>query len=149
MTRYLVVANETLGGPALNDVIQERLAHGPASFHVVVPANHRAGLCEEVVAALEGAVPDRGQVAAEAQARLDRLLTSLRAAGAEAMGAIGDPDPMVAVEAALREQPFDEVIVSTLPPGASRWLAMDLVHRVQRAVDLPVTHVYGQPAPTR
>jgi hypothetical protein len=35
------------------------------------------------------------------------------------------------------------VIVCTLPPGVSRWLRADLVSRVERASDLPVSHVFA------
>lgn len=49
----------------------------------------------------------------------------------------------------LAARDFDEVIVSTLPPGASRWLRLDLLHRVERRFDLPVTHVVGEAAPSR
>lgn len=46
-------------------------------------------------------------------------------------------------------QPFDEVILSTLPPGVSRWLKQDLPHRLERHFDIPVTHVIGDPAETQ
>lgn len=35
------------------------------------------------------------------------------------------------------------MIVCTLPPGVSRWLRADLVHRVERHTDLPVQHVFA------
>ncbi len=44
-------------------------------------------------------------------------------------------------------EPFDEIILSTLPPGMSRWLKMDLPHRVEAVYGLPVTHIIGQPSP--
>jgi hypothetical protein len=36
--RYLVVANQTLGGEELVGVIRERMAAGPSHFHLLVPA---------------------------------------------------------------------------------------------------------------
>jgi hypothetical protein len=36
---------------------------------------------------------------------------------------------------------FDEIIVSTLPKHVSKWLKLDLPHRVERATGKPVTHV--------
>ena len=38
------------------------------------------------------------------------------------MGLIGDIDPLVAVREKPECEPFDEVIVSTLPPRVSHWL---------------------------
>jgi hypothetical protein len=62
------------------------------------------------------------------KSNLDAELTRLREMGATADGAVGDPNPMVAIERAVAEQQFDEIILSTLPLGISRWLAMDLPH---------------------
>ena len=36
--RYLVVANQTLGGEPLMNEIRNRIAAGPSSFYVLVPA---------------------------------------------------------------------------------------------------------------
>lgn len=44
----------------------------------------------------------------------------------------------------LRER-FGEVLLSTLPVGVSCWSPLDIVSRVGRAVDVPVTHVIGEP----
>ena len=46
---------------------------------------------------------------------------------------------MVAIEKAVAEHQFDEIILSTLPPGISRWLALDLPSRVRRKIDVPLT----------
>jgi hypothetical protein len=59
--------------------------------------------------------------------------------GATADGAVGDPDPMKAIEKTLAQRRFDEIILSTLPPGISRWLAWDLPHRVRARTDVPLT----------
>jgi len=64
------------------------------------------------------------------------LLTE--AAGEAVEGIVGDNDPFVAVQQALEQGEFDELIISTLPAHVSRWLRRDLPHRVE-AFGLPVT----------
>ena len=75
--------------------------------------------------------------------RLSQLLTQIRAQGGEAEGDIGDADPLKAIEAVMRSGAFDEVIISTLPLGVSRWLGLDVPHRVERRFKVPVTTVTG------
>ena len=69
------------------------------------------------------------------------LLTRLREMGAEADGEVGDRDPVMAVRDALRGREVDEVIVSTLPKGMSRWLGEDVPSRLRDAVQVVVTVV--------
>ena len=145
MKRVLVVANLTLFGDGLRAAVAQRLADGPMSFFVLVPAAHLDDVFDAAVSAYRGLLPSPHGTMLEARTRLDHMLESLRRDGAEAEGAVGDADPLVAIEHTLRDHSFDEIILSTLPPGASRWLRRDLVHRVERAVDVPVTHVQGPP----
>jgi GABA permease len=64
----------------------------------------------------------------------------LRGLGADVDGDLGDADPLKAAAELLERQQFDEIILSTLP-AHSRWLAMDLPHRLQRQSGLPVTTI--------
>ncbi len=143
VARYLVVANQTLGGDQLMDEVRWRLARGPSSFYVLVPNTAAADSSGPVPAALAAATASEAEHRATlaAQARLRQALTQLRATGAEARGDLGDPDPMTAIGDVLGAESFDEIIISTLPSGISRWLGMDLPHRVQRRFKLPVTTV--------
>jgi hypothetical protein len=144
----LIIANRTLGGDALRHLLEDRLAAGPVHVHVVVPATRQQGLMERAIDAYAGE-PDPGELADEravAQARLGRELARLRALGAEAEGDVGDADPVQAALDASDGRHFDEVVLSTLPAGASQWLNMDLPSRLERALDRPVTHVFGPPA---
>jgi hypothetical protein len=138
MRRYLVVANQTLGGKHLEEVVRERLADGPGRFHLLVPAT----------APQDHAVWTEGEARALAQRRLDAAVDRFRSLGAEVEGEVGDESPLQAIADTVREREFDEIILSTLPPGLSRWLRQDLPHRAERQFDLPVRHVIGDAAPT-
>jgi len=59
----------------------------------------------------------------------------------DARGDLGDPEPLTAIGDALGVEQFDEIIISTLPSGISRWLGMDLPRRAERKFKLPVTTV--------
>jgi cell pole-organizing protein PopZ len=139
MRRYLVVANQTLGGEHLAEKVRACLAAGPSRFHIVVPATQPQ----------EHAVWTEGEARAIATQRLERALARFRDLGAEAEGEIGDEAPLQAIADAVRERTFDEIILSTFPPGLSRWLRQDLPHRVERAFDVTVTHLVGEPEGTR
>jgi GABA permease len=148
MHRYLVVANQTLDGDHLLDLVRERLAAGPAEFWLVVPATPVKDLASNVVAipmpVMGGtlALPHPPEEARRmAQAKLESAVKKLTAAGVTANGAVGDPDPVRAVEEALSSREFDEIIVSTLSPRLSRWLHQDLPGRLEHKFHLPVTHV--------
>jgi hypothetical protein len=131
MRSYLIVANQTLASPALSDAIEERVAGGDeVRFHVVVPATPSGRMTWD---------EDRTREAA--QARLDDLLQDLRSRGAEATGEIGAPDPVDATADALRAHQADEVILSTLPSGISRWLGLDVPGRLRDVVRVPVVVV--------
>jgi len=90
------------------------------------------------------AMPLAGEATTEArrqaQTRLWRdrsfLWRRTTSRGSETCPVISD----AAVEAALDAEQFDEVIVSTPPKRASRWLHLDLPSKVARA-GLPVTTV--------
>jgi hypothetical protein len=135
MRRYLVVANRTLGGQHLLEAVRERMQDGECTFHVVVPASHPSSAWSE------------GQVKAQAKERLDDALARFAELGATATGEVGDASPVRAIGDVLLREPVDEVILSTLPPGPSRWMRQDVVHRVQRNYDVPVVHIVAQHEP--
>ncbi len=128
MGRYLIVANQTLGGDQLMAEVRQRAAAGPSSFYVIVPNTRSSGV-------------DEHRATLIAQSRLNQALNQLRSEGLDARGDIGDPEPLTAIEDALAGQQFDEIIISTLPSGISHWLRMDLPQRAERKFKLPVTTV--------
>jgi GABA permease len=124
---YLVVANQTLGGTGLIGSVQERAKEG-FPIHVVVPATDPA----DEHASTEGTGPEN------AQRRLRQALERFKAVGVEADGSVGVADPMEAIRAALAANHCAGIIISTLPAGVSKWLHLDLPHRVEREFNLPV-----------
>src|ERR671932_1969291 len=131
MHRILVVANETLAGRRLLEEIMRRVDDREAEVHVVCPAlnsRFRHWLSDE----------DGAREAAEA--RLAASLATLSELGIDATGAIGDADPVQAIDDALCSFEADELIVSTHPPGRSNWLEKDVPDRARR-FELPLTHV--------
>ena len=70
----------------------------------------------------------------------------MRAAGLDNVeGKVGDPDPVVAAMDVWDPMKFDEIVVSTLPTGSSRWMGLDLPHRLEKLTSVPVRHVVSQP----
>jgi hypothetical protein len=119
----LVVANVTARSDELLDCLRDRADRGACRFTLVMPAS-----------------------GADAPARLEEALGAMRAAGLDNVeGVVGDPDPVVAVMEAWDPMRFDEVVVSTLPTGSSRWLGLDLPHRLEKLTSVPVRHVVSQP----
>jgi len=119
----LVVANVTAASDELIDSLRDRAEQGACRFTLVMPAS-----------------------GAEARERLAAALERMREAGLENVdGKVGDPDPVVAVMETWDPMKFDEIIVSTLPTGTSRWLGLDLPRRLQKLTSVPVRHVVSQP----
>jgi len=118
----LVVANRTAATQTLLDAVRARVERdGAVYFHLLVPRSPGAqGVVDRAVPLIETAAhrPVTGSVARRI-------------------------DPMDAIEEALHDGDFDEIILSTLPPHASRWLHMDLPSRVAH-LGLPLTLVVAE-----
>jgi hypothetical protein len=127
----LVVANQTIGGAKLLELVRERATTPDTSFTLVVPMTRpRSGYV-----IYDDAVRDSAQV------RLDLTLSYLRGEDVVAGGELGDEDPYTATLDAIHEYNPDEVIISTLPSASSGWLRRDLIERIQDTTGVPVTHV--------
>ena len=131
--RLLVVANETVGGEALLEEIGNRCRGRDCEILVVTPAlaaSRAAHWASDVDEAIE-----------LARQRMELSVIEIERAGLKARGEVGDSDPNVAIEDALRVFPADEIVISTHPPERSRWLEHGVVERARDEIDLPVTHV--------
>ena len=129
----LVVAHQTAATPPLLEAVKERAARGPARFHLVVP--QRAQGLHRVADPEDAGRSEADDVLAEA---LPKLRSS--AGDGEVTGSVGVAEPLMAIEDAVNLGHYDEIIISTLPLGVSRWLKLDLISKA-RNLGLPVTHV--------
>lgn len=153
--RILVVANQTLGGDHLAALIRNRADPGPVEALLIVPATSHTDLVEVLAQAfaVQGGIrpPAAGNDAHQhARAQATAGVHWLAGLGVSAVGEVVDHDPVPAIRDRLDQGDVDEVIVSTLPEGMSRWLHQDLAHRIRRITDAPVTVVtadHPSPAP--
>jgi hypothetical protein len=97
---------------------------------------------------VRGLIWDEVETKAVAKSRLESGTAWLKAAGCHVVdGRVGDEDPVLAVEDELRRKRYAGVVISTLPPGASRWLKLDVVSRIKRRLPAEslVVHVVSNP----
>ena len=136
--RILVVANETLAGSRLYEEIV-RMAAGAAEDVLVV--------CPALNSHFRTWMSDEDGARDVAAVRLAATLESLKAAGVNVRGEIGDGDPLQALEDALRRFAADEIVISTHAEGHSNWLEQGVVEAARTRFDVPVTHVVGDASP--
>ena len=135
--RLLVIANRTLASDALRAELRARGAEG-IELHFVAPilSSRSHYIASDVDSELR-----------DARVRLDAALAWAQAEGLKAVGRVGDPNAALgAIEDELRISGADEVIISTLAAGKSNWLETGIVERLREELDVPVTHLIGEPA---
>jgi hypothetical protein len=120
----LVIANRTADSEELLVALDRRAKLRPTTFMLVLPALSCSAGAR--VAATE---------------RLRDALKRARQRGLQIDGTVGDSDPIVAVAEAFHPGRYDEIVVCTLPLGTSRWLMIDLPHRIGRLTGVLVDHV--------
>jgi hypothetical protein len=131
--RLLVVANETVGGGALQEEIRNRCRDRDCEIMIVTPALS--------VSRAEHWASDIDEAIELARQRMELSLLAIEGLGFKATGEIGDSDPNVAIEDALRVFAADEIVISTHPPHRSRWLERGVVERASKEINIPVAHV--------
>lgn len=125
MARYLLVAHQTAQSEELRETAIELAREDPAAeFVLIVPATPVVNLL----------VWERGETHDVALRHAEAARQGLEEQGLRVVDARPvDPDPMAAIEDELHAGGrFAAIVVSTLPPGKSRWLGMDVISRVRR-----------------
>jgi hypothetical protein len=134
----LVVADRTAVTPELADVLRARVERSPATFHVLVT---------NPAAAAEITDAERARHHAEGERILALTLPFVeRVVGGGVSGSVSTRhDPMDAIEDALHDGDFQEIVLSTLPRHLTRRLHLDLPRRVEH-LGLPTTTVQATDA---
>jgi hypothetical protein len=133
--RVVVVATAADTASLREEVVHTRVGAQDCEVLLVCPAlNSR----------LAHWVSDVDGAEAAARLRLDAWLGALDDAGVTARGAVGDPDPLQAIEDAMWLFGADELVLATNPPDRMHRLERGFAARAQRRWAVPVTHVGGE-----
>ena len=138
MARYLIVAHQTAGSPELLERVRALAGADPgAEFTLLVPATPTGHLLHNW---------EEGEARQLARRRASEAMATLSAAGIPVAAArVGSHSPLEAVGDELQVHPgYDRIVLSTFPPGVSRWLKGNLPAILERRFRLPVDHVVAQ-----
>ena len=136
MSRYLVVAHETVTNPQLlKQVRAVKEQDAEAEFVLLVPATP--------VRHLLFRRGDEHDAEAAARKLADRARTHFARKGVPLSDVrVGAADPIEAIDGEVEGHPgYAGFVISTLPEEKSRWLQMDLPRKVGSKHGLPVHHV--------
>jgi hypothetical protein len=125
MSKYLLVTHQTALSRNLQGTVRALVLEDPeAEFTVLVPET------PGTPTTWEGETVNAAGLRAEAA----RTLLEETARARIVRTAVGSPDPLQAITDELLVEPgYDTLVICTLPPGISRWLKLDLVHRARHS----------------
>lgn len=133
--RVLLVADEKFRGI---DFLNELRSHMKApkaevEIFVVAPALAESALHHEM-ADFDSAIEEAGH-------RLDAIIAELKQNGINAIGHVGDGDPVTAVGDGLREFPADELVMVSHPESQRYYGEEDLWDRLTLDYRLPISNI--------
>ncbi|HEU0168859.1 MAG TPA: hypothetical protein VFS62_13860 [Chloroflexota bacterium] len=139
MARYLVVAHQTALSTELREQLGQLKWKDPrAEFVLLVPATPVGSLM----------LWEEGESADIAQRRAEETRRVLEQDELKMLDArVGDHRPLDAIMDEFRDHgPYQGIVLSTFPPGMSKWLGMDLPTQLRRKFpDVPLMHVMSAP----
>ena len=127
----LAFLNEVAGGRRLLETIRDRVEHGASRVALAAPQNQPA----------VGQIVDTDEVREAALSRVEVTQAVLADFGIDAEGAIFDPDPLLALDDAVRAFAPQEILVSCLYETRIGLLRRDLVEWAKDRLEPPVTHI--------
>jgi hypothetical protein len=128
--RVIAIITDPIGGQEATRQLKEAASGGEIELRLIAPAVEANPL--------RHTLGDIDEPTEEARRKLDASLKSLREAGLEASGAVGDPDPIQAAKDALLEAPADEVVIFEREAPESRWYEGDLTERAEEELEPPL-----------
>jgi len=127
----LAFLNEVAGGRRLLTSIKERVDSGAGLVALVAPQNQP----------MAGQIVNKDELREAAQSRVEVTEALLADFGIEAVGAVMDPDPTLALDDAVRAFRPSEVLLSCLPDTRVGMMRKDLVEWAEANIEAPVTHI--------
>ena len=127
----LAFVNEVAGGRKLLEAVRTRVEAGADAVAVVAPQNQP----------IVGQIVDRDEVRDAALSRVEVTQQVLDEFGIEALGAVMDPDPSLALDDAVRAFEPAEVLLSALYETRFGLTRKDLVEWAKANVEVPVVHI--------
>ena len=127
----LAFLNEVAGGRGLLRAIQARIDGGAEGVALVAPQNQPVA----------GQIVDRDELREAAQSRVEVTEAVLAEFGIDAVGAVMDPDPSLALDDAVRAFRPSEVLISALAESRFGFMRRDLLEWAKEHFDVPVTHI--------
>jgi hypothetical protein len=127
----LAFLNEVAGGRRLLEALRERIDAGAEGVALAAPQNQPVA----------GQIVDRDELREAAQSRVEVTEAVIAEFGIEAVGAVMDPDPLLALDDAVRAFQPSEILISALAETRLGLLRRDLIEWAKSRFDVPVTHI--------
>jgi len=131
--RLLAIVTDPIEGADAVDQIRARAGVGGTAVRLVAPAVEPT--------AFRHTLGDIDEATRRAERVVESSLRELRRSGVEVSGTVGDPDPVLAAEDALREGPVDQIVIFEHEAGQARWFEDGLFERAQERLEPPLSLV--------
>ena len=131
--RLLVVTTGPVDESVLRAEVAKHTDGAEAEIKVVAPASG--------VSPLQWLASDEDEAREEAGEAACKASDAAESGGDVVETEVGDPDPVQAIEDALRTFPADELIIVTHPGAEATWLEKGAPEEAFERFDLPITHI--------
>ncbi len=122
---------EVAGGRKLLGTVRDRVEHGASEVHLAAPQNQPA----------VGQIVDQDEVREAALSRVEVTQAVMADFDIPATAAVFDPDPLLALDDAVRATNPQEILISCLYETRVGWMRRDLVEWAKDRFEQPVTHI--------